>query len=262
MEAVGDFLAEFLDGDVDSVSGALILLLVSSAVAVIGAVLRAILTGVLAWNDRRRHRKEALTDIVIYARTYFLNVHRVASDAALQPVRAEIEKDPTGFRGFNAAVSDDDVYLEYKEIRRSLSAEEMSLCDTFFDRARIFQTYYLKLATEDFRELSRERKLRTLDTLKELGVRLVETYETLREKGPEFSAIAAKIKLEDVLPDPREQKSSASGSPAGQDQPAVPRARPPTPRPPVPRPPVPRPPVPQPPQPNVPTSRRDKPEIS
>ncbi|MEM1273947.1 MAG: hypothetical protein AAGF88_09020 [Pseudomonadota bacterium] len=218
ISALERLLSPILASDSSSLVGALLLLLVTSSLALVGKLVTSAVMLGQNWYDYRRRRREALTDIVIYARTFFLNVDRVATPEALAPVRAAIKADPKGYRAFHATIDDEEVYREYKQIRRTLSPEEMSLCDTFFDRARIFRAYYEKLAADEFKELSEERKLNSLDQLIALGERLDEIYVRLRQDGTEFRAMANEIRAERLLPgregayEPKTTKYAAKGT--------------------------------------------------
>jgi len=181
---------------------ALVFLAVTTAVAIAGRMVSHLWA--FGWDiwDTRRIRREILTDIAIYGRTYHINVKVVTSESALNILRDQIRADPRGFRGYGTAINDSDVYDEYKKIRRSLSPEDMSRCDMFFGNARLFELYYRKLTTKDFGELSEDRKLLVVGELERLGKNLLESYDKMRSEVNPISKIARRINLETLLPEP------------------------------------------------------------
>lgn len=201
-DALFDWFETIFGASADSLGGALVILAMTTAFAVAGRIVSAVSRGIGLVIDRQRRRREILTDIAIYARTYDNNVKLVTSDRALDAVRDAIRADPVRFRAYNAAINDAEVYEEYKEIRRRLSPADMSRLDTFFDRARIFEVYYLKMASDEFEALSAERKLKVVDQLHTLGARLSESHDTLFADITRLKRLAQKIDLDKLLPPP------------------------------------------------------------
>lgn len=222
------WLETMVGASADSLGGALVILAITTAVAVAGRVVTMASREIGAAVDRHRRRREILTDIAIYARTYDNNVKLVTSEAALESVRDAIRADPDGFRAYNAAINDSEVYEEYKEIRRRLSPADMSRLDTFFDRARLFEVYYLKMGSDAFAALPVDRKLKVVTQLQKLGGALSESHDTLFRDVPMLARLSDTITLDRLLPAPKPEKeqqqepsptSSArpAASPAGSD---------------------------------------------
>lgn len=210
MQNLFDMIIGWLASSDETLGSALAILAFTTAIAVVGQVISHLWTfGVGLW-DAQRIRREILTDIAIYARTYDINVKVVTSEQALTRLRKHIEADPEGFRGYGAAINDSDVYEEYKRIRRSLSPKDMSRCDTFFGDARLFELYYRKLAEEEFGRLPKERKLLVVQQLNLLGVKLEASNAKVRKEVKPISKISKRIKLEDLLPEPTSKKNAAS----------------------------------------------------
>ena len=152
MESLGMFL-ESLSIPSETVGGSFAVIVFTAAIAVFSRVISNFVDFILRWQNGRRKRKEILIDIVIYAQTYNVYIKRVASEEALKTIRQTIKKNP-GYRGYVAAINDSEVYEQYKEIRRNLRLQDMSKCDTYFDVARLFECYYIKLGSNGFAELS------------------------------------------------------------------------------------------------------------
>lgn len=215
-----DAILSLLSSSDKTLGSALAILAFTSAIAVVGQVVSRLWTFGVGVFDARRVRREILTDIAIYGRTYDINVKVVTSEQALARLRANIEADPEGFRGYGAAINDSEVYEEYKRIRRSLSPEDMSRCDTFFDDARLFDLYYRKLAEDEFGRLTKKRKLRVIEQLNVLGEKLEASYAKVRSEVKPISKISERIKLEKLLPAPPRQHIEASNSNIDQPEPS------------------------------------------
>jgi len=207
-----DTVVGLLSSSDETLGSALAILAFTTAIAVVGQVVSRIWTFGVGLLDARRVRREILTDIAIYGRTYDISVKVVTSEQALSQLRRHIEADPEGFRGYGAAINDGEVYEEYKRIRRSLSPEDMSRCDTFFDDARLFELYYRKLAEDEFGRLPKERKLLVVQQLDVLGSKLKASYAKVRKEVKPIRKISERIKLENLLPEPTSKQIAVSKS--------------------------------------------------
>lgn len=211
------WLGNLVGTDADTVAGALVLLAVTTAIAIAGRVAKASWDWAAALTDRHNRRTEILTDIVIYARTYEINVGNVASPQALATLKETIRAAPDGFKGFGAAINDSDVYTAYKEIRRSLTPLEISRCDAFFDQARLFELYYTQLGSDAFGALNLDRKIKVIDNFGKIGRDLAQATARMMTDVTRLDRIAKRINLDAVLPKPTQPtKTGASGKAEGQ----------------------------------------------
>ena len=186
----------------ESISGAILLFAFSAVFTVIRHALSDFLGYLSSVKNDRREMRETLIEIAVYARSCYLNAKKVASEAALETIRDAIEENADDYRGYGAMVDDDQVYEQYKKIRRKLTPRDMSKCDTFFDLARIFRTCYVKICSSDFAELSKKRKLIALDYFYATGRELEDHYTQMRYEVRPIAKIGTLIDLETLLPEP------------------------------------------------------------
>ena len=192
----------------DTLASALVILAITATLAVLGRIAIWALQAAERIIDKRRRHREIMTDVLIYGRFTYVSVLRVTAPEAIAYVQSEIRKDPKGFRGYLARVSDDEVFTAYREIRRTLSAEVIGRCDTFFGQARLFDLYYEKTASKEFQELSEERKIQVIDRLAVIGTAACDSYVEMIDNVEELRGIARKIRLADLIPGPEDDAAT------------------------------------------------------
>lgn len=191
------------DGDTKTVTGALVLLAITSLVGVLGWLGKIVLQALADWRARRReaddrqeHLEEVLVDILIHADFDDRSVAGIIDDRRIAALKRQIDSTPSGYRPFVPPEAPDPTFADYRGVRRRLEIELMVACDRFFDNSQLFHGYYAHLATDAFAALSAERKKQALDTLVALGRKVQADYRrlsTAMKDAPEARSVHEKV---------------------------------------------------------------------
>lgn len=196
------WLDALLSGDTKSVSGALLLLGITTLATLISWLIRNGLTIFSDWRqdrrdskDRMQHLEEVLVDILIHADFDDRSVTAIIAPRRIAALKEQIDTGPSDYRPFVPPEAPDPTFADYRGVRRRLGIELMVACDRFFDNSQLFHGYYAHLATEAFAALSSDRKKQALDTLVVLGKKVQADYQRLSQEmstAPEAHAVYAK----------------------------------------------------------------------
>lgn len=202
------WLDSLFAGDTKSVSGALLLLTITTLLGVLGWLGRIVLQTVADWRQRRRetedrqeHLEEVLVDILIHADFDDRSVAGIIDTRRITALKDQIVSGPSEYRPFVPPEAPDPTFADYRGVRRRLEIELMVACDRFFDNSQLFHGYYAHLASDEFAALSSERKKQALDTLVALGEKVQADYQRLSlamKTAPEARSVYSKVM--DALP--------------------------------------------------------------
>ncbi len=197
------WLQSLFAGDTRSITGALLLLAITSLVGVLGWLSKIVLQTMADWRQRRRdnddrqeHLEEVLVDILIHADFDDRSVAGIIDTRRITALKDQIDSGPSDYRPFVPSEAPDPTFADYRGVRRRLEIELMVACDRFFDNSQLFHGYYAHLATAEFAALSSERKKQALDTLVALGEKVQADYQRLSqamETAPEAQPIYSKV---------------------------------------------------------------------
>lgn len=186
----------------NTLGAALTVIVVTAALALVGTVAQWAVRAVSRLIDHRRQRRQALVDLIIYARFMRRNVLTVANPDRIRALRTVFAAERRGWRAYVAIDSDATVTREMRKFRRTLATREMAAADIFLASAQLFELYYANLASDAFANLSLPRKLAVLDNLFHMGGDVLATHDALLAPPGEVWKLALKIGYETLVPIP------------------------------------------------------------
>ncbi len=127
-------------------------------------------------QDGQRHLREVLVDIIIDADFTNTSVTAITDPLRIAQLKKVILQSDTPYRAYVASVADNPTFDDYRGVRRQLEIPLMTACDRYFDLSQLFHKYYHKLASDDFTELSKDRKIEVLNELCAIGTRTKEAH--------------------------------------------------------------------------------------
>lgn len=193
----------------NTLGAALTLIVVTAALAFVGKVAQWAFRMVSRLIDHRRQRRQALVDLVIYARFMRRNVLAVVNPDRIRALRTVFAAERKGWRAYVAIDSDATLTREMRKFRRTLATREMAAADIFLASARLFEQYYTNLASDAFANLSLPRKLAVLHNLFLMGGDVLATHDALLAPSGEVWKLAVKIGYQKLVPIPDELEAHA-----------------------------------------------------
>lgn len=178
--------------DKGSLAGALVILVIHLILGLWVSLGRFLFGLINAKKDRKRRLSEVIVDIIIDAQFTHQSITQTTAPDAITEIKKQIRNNPSGYRAYVAFVQNDPTFDEYRSVRRFLHTPLMAACDLYFDLSQLFQKYYEKLESNEFLELSCDRKIAVINNLCFISEQTRAAYEALQqelENSPETSEI-------------------------------------------------------------------------
>lgn len=180
----------------DTLFFSLVMLAVTTALAVLSRTLQGIVAFVGGRRERRRKRLRACVDFYIDCALRVKDARTVFTRQTGETLKAQIDGSPRNLRFYVASVVDQTIFDNMKEHRHLFRRREIALIDEYILHAKVFDVYYRKTESEEFGDLSRERKKAVIDELMELSGRVDRTAMAMSTGIPYFRRLGGYLSPE------------------------------------------------------------------
>jgi hypothetical protein len=188
-----------LDTSTQSLSGAVFYLLVATFVGLVAFIARSAFEFLALWLRGKRERRRALIDFTVELQRRRLNLATSFSSGYIENLKQRIRYTPGETRLYVMKTTSHAAFERMADHKHSFSEREAALLDTYIAHACMWDQQYEKLGSEEFGQLSLERKFLVLDNfgrasenVRLLGDRVLSEIGELRE-------LANLCKLDDLM---------------------------------------------------------------
>lgn len=214
LNSLGGALSDL--GSADSVPGAIVLALVTVGIAFLSWTLTTLGKLISSIYESRRAKKASYLQFYTSVKIRKENTAAIYGPTDKVAYLKTVEEGGDDFKGYVVSGDDDDTIDSIRPFLPSMPARLMYLIKSYESYDSLLDQQYIKIGTDDFKDLSKDRKLAVIEALYEAATDVISISESVMEEMRKTRFISnLDAELEALVKD-LEQRKTKAGAGVGQ----------------------------------------------